>query len=152
MELVIALVVGLAAMLINVTLQSLAAAFSVRVVAHLLRKGYITWRTGNNLLVIHFITCISVLAALAQMAIWSWVFLACGEFEDFGTAFHQSMMNYTTLGFGDVTLSRPWQVLGPLEAANGILMFGLSTAILFAVMSRMLQMRIKEDDREEWRL
>ena len=34
-------------------------------------------------------------------------------------------MNYTTLGYGDVTPLEHWQLLGPMTAMNGVLMFGL---------------------------
>jgi hypothetical protein len=34
-----------------------------------------------------------------------------------------------------------WRLLGPLEAANGALMFGVSTAIIFAVMQRLIEAR-----------
>src|SRR4051794_8916513 len=125
MELVLALAVGLATLLVNVTIQSAAAALSVRVVVRLIRHGLVASRLGNNLIIVHAITSINVVACLVQMALWAAVFLAIGEFADFPGSYHHSMMNYTTLGYGEVKLSQPWQVLGPLEAANGILMFGL---------------------------
>jgi hypothetical protein len=51
-------------------------------------------------------------------------------------------MNYTSLGYGDVVMSNSWKLLGPLETANGMLMFGVSTAIIFAVMQRLFQTRL----------
>jgi hypothetical protein len=36
-------------------------------------------------------------------------------------------------GNGDLILTPPWRVLGPLEAANGMFMFGVTTALVFAV-------------------
>ena len=50
-------------------------------------------------------------------------------------------MNYTTLGYGDVVMTPSWRLLGPLEAADGMLMFGVSTAVIFAVIQRLLLMR-----------
>ena len=65
----------------------------------------------------------------------------CGEFPEFGTAYYHSAVNYTTLGYGDVIMTPSWRLLGPLEAANGALMFGVSTAIIFAVMQRLIEAR-----------
>jgi len=50
-------------------------------------------------------------------------------------------MNYTSLGYGDVVMSASWKLLGPLEAADGLLMFGISTAMIFAVIQRLVQPR-----------
>ena len=45
------------------------------------------------------------------------------------------------IGYGDINLSDRWRLLGPLEAINGLLLFGLSTAVMFAVMSRLITIR-----------
>jgi hypothetical protein len=68
---------------------------------------------------------------------WAVAFLLCGEFADGETAYYHSAVNFTTLGYGDVVMSRHWRLLGPLEAANGSLMLGLSGAMLFTVLSRL---------------
>ncbi len=68
------------------------------------------------------------------MVFWAW-----GEFHDYATAFYHSAVNYTTLGYGDIVMSKPWRLLGPLEAANGVLMGGLAAAVLFAVLSHLMQ-------------
>jgi hypothetical protein len=52
-------------------------------------------------------------------------------------------VNFTTLGYGDLVMSGTWRLLGPLEAANGVLMFGLTASGLFAVTHRLIQMRLK---------
>jgi len=47
-----------------------------------------------------------------------------------------AFVNYTTLGYGDVTPLPKWQLLGPMTAMNGVLLFGWSTAVLFEVLRR----------------
>ena len=49
-----------------------------------------------------------------------------------------AFVNYTTLGYGDVVPVERWQLLGPIAAMNGILMFGWSTAVIFEVLRRTL--------------
>ena len=46
---------------------------------------------------------------------------------------------YTTLGYGDVLSVKAWQMLGPITAMNGVLMFGWSTAVIFEVLRRSLE-------------
>ena len=66
----------------------------------------------------------------AQMAIWALLFVLLGEFRDFATALYFSGVTFATLGYGDVVLSERWRLLSAVEAANGILMFGVSTAAM----------------------
>jgi hypothetical protein len=47
-----------------------------------------------------------------------------------------AFVNYTTLGYGDVTPVRDWQLLGPMTAMNGVLLFGWSTAVIFEVLRK----------------
>jgi hypothetical protein len=66
------------------------------------------------------------------MVIWAVLFRLLGEFDDFATAMYHSDVNFATLGYGDIVMSERWRMLGPLEAANGILMFGVSTSVMTA--------------------
>jgi hypothetical protein len=84
------------------------------------------------------------LTHLLEIAFWGLLFMTCGEFSDFGTAFYHSAMNYTSLGYGDLIMSASWRLLGPLETANGMLLFGVSTAMVFAVMLWLIQARFTD--------
>ena len=88
--------------------------------------------------VMAIVTLITAAAHLNQIALWAVAYLVCGLFSDFETAFYYSAQNYTALGYGDVVLSERWRLLGPLEAVGGLLAFGLSTAVLFAILSRLV--------------
>ena len=75
---------------------------------------------------------------LLQITLWGEIFFACGEFKEFATSFYHSVVNFTTLGYGDLVMSEKRRLLGALEAANGVLMFGLTTSILFVVLSELV--------------
>ncbi len=83
-------------------------------------------------------------AHLVEIGVWVLLFMICGEFLEFATAFDHSAVDYTTLGYGNVVMSPSWRLLGPLEAANGMPMFGVSTAMLFAVILRLLHARLSD--------
>lgn len=76
-----------------------------------------------------------------QMSIWAALFLLLGEFSDYQTALYHSAVNFVTLGYGDLVMSPRWRLLGPIEGANGILMFGLSTALMTATSIDLLKHR-----------
>jgi len=79
------------------------------------------------------------LGHMVQIASWAVPFRIFGQFDDFRTAFYHSAVNYTALGYGDIVMDKHWRVLGALEAADGMLMFGVSTATFFAIMSTMMR-------------
>jgi voltage-gated potassium channel len=74
-----------------------------------------------------------------EIWIWAVLYMLLGEFEELARALYFSTTVFTTLGFGDVVLTPRWQLLSSMEAANGIILFGLSTALLFAIFTRLLQ-------------
>jgi hypothetical protein len=138
-----ALLLGTALLIACVILNSLAVAGIIRVVAVMLRRGYaetVFWKNATVVLVTALITTV---AHLFLMALWALVFLQFGEFKSFGQAFYHSAVNYTTLGYGDIVMSAPWRLLGPLEALTGVLMLGISTALMFAVITRLVERRLK---------
>lgn len=73
-----------------------------------------------------------VLGNMAQVVLWALLFRLVGEFDRLGEAIYHSAVNFATLGYGDVVMSDRHKLLGPLEAINGALMIGVSTAALLA--------------------
>ncbi len=80
-----------------------------------------------------------VLLHLAEISIWGVFYLWRGCLPNAEAAFYFSGSTYTTLGYGDVVLARPWRLLGPLESLMGVLMCGLSTGFFFLILSRIHQ-------------
>ncbi|MGD0075038.1 MAG: ion channel [Candidatus Binataceae bacterium] len=89
-------------------------------------------------------TLLALAGHLVEMGLWAVAFDLCGEFSDFAAALYHSAGNYTTLGDSSVVISARWRLLGPLEAANGMLMFGISTAMIFAIVQRLIQTRFRD--------
>ena len=85
---------------------------------------------GTSLMVVGGVMFILVMGNLAQVGVWALLFSAVGEFEQFNEAFYHSAVNFATLGYGDFVMSGDHKLLGPLEAINGVLMIGVSTAAL----------------------
>jgi hypothetical protein len=81
---------------------------------------------------------------LLQIALWATLFHYHGEFESFRVAFYHSVVNFTTLGYGDLVMSEGNRLLGALEALNGVLMIGITTGFLFTVLSSLMQRAWKQ--------
>ena len=87
----------------------------------------------SGMRVIGSIMLILVIGNIAQIGIWASLFMFLGEFTNFSAAFYHSAVNFSTLGYGDIVMSDQHRLLGPLEAVNGVLMIGVSTAALMAI-------------------
>jgi len=87
---------------------------------------------------------VSLAAHVVAIGLWGLVFTLCGEFSQLAIAVYHSGMNYSTLGDSEKVMSPSWKLLAPLEGANGMLMFGVSTAMLFAIIQRLIQTRLSD--------
>src|ERR1700709_1371107 len=83
---------------------------------------------------------VSVLMAahIAEVMLWSFAYATVGVAAAGTDLIYFAFVNYTTLGYGDVTPLQRWNLLGPMTAMNGVLLFGWSTAVIFAVLQKAL--------------
>jgi hypothetical protein len=76
------------------------------------------------------------LGHFAQIGLWAAFLVLLGALQSYGDAFYFSLVTFATLGYGDIVLAPDYRILGALGAACGSLMFGWSTALIFAAISR----------------
>jgi voltage-gated potassium channel len=91
-------------------------------------------RTAGMLLLLHFI----------EMITWAVLFFSLpenGGLKNLHEAIYFSIVTFTSLGYGDLTLNEQWHLLSGMEAMVGITVFGLTTAMLFAVIQRVWQLK-----------
>jgi hypothetical protein len=86
----------------------------------------------RNIRVLIGVMTILVIGVLVQVGTWAVLFILLGEFSEYEVAFYHSAVNFSTLGYGDLVMSEEHRLLGPLQAINGVLMIGVSTAIVMA--------------------
>jgi hypothetical protein len=135
---VLILATGIAMLLGSLLSYAVAMALILHVAAALVRRGYRGRSFWWNVAVMIIVTLIMAAAHVTQIVLWALALLLCGQVSGFERAFYCSAQNYTTLSYVDVLPPERWRLLGPLEAMNGLLFFGLSTAVLFAVMSHLI--------------
>jgi Ion channel len=135
------LVLGTSAVLCTILIHSLAMGATVNFFRRERRLGRAGVAFRIDLAIMVLTISIAFAAHLIEIALWAALLVLCGEFQDFATAYYHSAVNYTTLGYGDLIMSPAWKLLGPIEAADGALMFGVSTAMIFAVATRLILTR-----------
>ena len=85
--------------------------------------------TGVFLLALHIIEVIAWAVTYRNLP-------GLDELKTFEEATYFSLVTFTTLGYGEITLGPQWRLLSGIEAMNGILIAGWSTALLFVVVQR----------------
>lgn len=75
-------------------------------------------------------------AAVLEALVWAVAYLALGAIKGLEQALYFSMVTFTTLGYGEIVLDERWRLLASFEAANGIILFGWSTAVVMAAVHR----------------
>ena len=138
------LAVSMGATFCTVVIHAMVLITIVHFVLRELRLGYAGVRFWRDVAIAAATTLLALVAHLIEIAGWAVVFALCGEFPNFAAAFYHSAVNYTSLGYGDVVMSGSWKLLGPLETADGMLMFGVSTAMIFGVIQRLFQSRVHD--------
>jgi hypothetical protein len=80
-----------------------------------------------------------MIAHLAEVLVWSLIYAIVSAAPAGADLLYFAFVNYTTLGYGDVTPVERWHLLGPMTAMNGVLLFGWSTAVIFEVLRMTLR-------------
>jgi hypothetical protein len=119
----------------NIAIHALVMALVVRAAQATSRK----WLAQSSLQLagIMIATVLILMAAhTSEVMVWALAYrIVNATSADTGFVYF-AFVNYTTLGYGDVVPLPNWQLLGPITAMNGILLFGWSTAVIFEVLRR----------------
>ena len=128
--------VGLLAMLACLAMQVAASVIGANYFGRTSRAplGPKPWRW--IILQFSVLMLVLMIGSLVQIILWAALYQAFGAFDGFETALYFSGVTFTSLGYGDVTLSGRIRMLAPLQAATGLMMFGITTALLIAAFQR----------------
>lgn len=127
--------VGAAVSACNITIHALVMATVIQVARFTSKKT--TSRRLVRLIAVMIATVSVLMAAHAfEVIVWSLAYAIVDAAPADADLLYFAFVNYTTLGYGDVTPVERWRLLGPLAAMNGVLLFGWSTAVIFEVLRR----------------
>lgn len=129
------LLVGAGVSICNIIVHALVMTAVVRV-AH--RVAARKTARPTALLISVMVATVTVLMAahVSEVAVWALAYAIVDAAPKGADLLYFAFVNYTTLGYGDVTPVAPWRLLGPMTAMNGVLLFGWSTAVIFEVLRR----------------
>ena len=140
------LAVGSAVSAINILLHAV-----VTVIAILIARRAARHSTSHPLLYLPGVMIATSLVLMAahtlEVFVWSLAYAIVNAAPDDANLVYFAFVNYTTLGYGDVTPLAKWRLLGPMTALNGVLMIGWSTALIFEVLIRAIGRYTSPPDR-----
>ena len=132
------MLIGLLVMIGCLFVQALLVVIAIGI--HGRNQNLMEARTfGGTLAVISSVMVVLMVGNFLQIMIWAIVFMQLGEFTDFATATYHSAVNFATLGYGDIVMSEEHRILGPMQSLNGVLMVGVSTAVVMSALQDALR-------------
>jgi hypothetical protein len=134
------LLVGSAVSVCNIAIHALVMTAVVRVARIVAAQ---TNLLPTLVLIAVMVGTVSVLmvAHMFEVIVWSLAYGIADAAPGDADLLYFAYVNYTTLGYGDVTPAKRWLLLGPMTAMNGVLLFGWSTAVIFEVLRRAMGSR-----------
>jgi hypothetical protein len=140
------LVVGLAATLGTIVIHGYVVHTIVMTLRRDLQRGVLGMWIWLNLTFIIGATLLALAGHLGEIVPWAVALDVSGAVTDISAAIYSSAGSYTTSG-SDIVLPPQWKLLGPFEAVDGMLMFGVSTALIFAVIQRLIHTQFDDADK-----
>ena len=140
------LLVGVATAFCTIIVHAIFLGMVIWIVRRDLQLGRVGVRFLTDTIFVTWVILLALAVHLIEVGMWALSLELCGEFSNFAAAYYHSGVNYTTLGDSAFAMTARWRVLAPLEAGNGMLMFGITTAAIFAVIQRLLQHRFGDPD------
>ena len=87
-----------------------------------------------------------------EVVVWGFTYYllpGITEFQNLEKAIYFSLVTFTTLGYGDITISSTNRILSGFEAMNGILLLGWTTAMMFSVIQFVMKETLKEQNEKK---
>lgn len=126
------LLIGLGTMVVCLAMQAILVGLIVQFFRRQQESREKRVSFARTLTNISLVMLILVTGNFLQVSIWAILFVFLGEFNEISVAVYHSAVNFSTLGYGDIVMSTERRLLGPLQAINGVLMIGVSTAVVMA--------------------
>jgi hypothetical protein len=125
--------VGAAASVCNIAIHAVVMVAVIKV-ARIVDELATSRKTLRLIAVMIATVTVLMIAHLAEVLVWSLIYAIVSAAPAGTDLIYFAFVNYTTLGYGDVTPVERWHLLGPMTAMNGVLLFGWSTAVIFEVL------------------
>ena len=142
------ILIGLSLVAVTIIIHAIGTSSWVNYLINLTREtGFKPFKNWKFFLLIAGTACILMLLHFIEVALWAITYMllpAITELSTFDESMYFSLVTFSSLGYGDITLGPAWRLLSGIEALNGIVLIGWSTALIFTVVERSIQLQLKK--------
>ena len=133
------IITGLAFIVITVAIHAIGSAWWLVYMAHRLAKSNQSSQAMTLFQIVLSTVTVLLILHLIEVMVWAVAYYLLPSeagLNGFYEAAYFSIVTFTTLGYGDITLNAHWRFLSGMEAMVGIAVFGLTTALAFSVIQK----------------
>lgn len=133
------LLIGAALLAVTVLIHAVGTTFWLRFLLRRYASDDGQWLADVWMRALLGFAVVVVMLHTVEIMVWAVAYRALVPLEELASleaAVYFSFVTFTTLGYGDVTLGEETRLLSGIEALNGILLVGWTTAMLFAIVQR----------------
>ena len=141
--------IGTALVAVTVTIHAIGTSAWVEYLGRRFADQSGHWNIRWPLVALMTTAWVAIFLHVVQVVVWALAYLFIvpeGELDTFEVAVYFSFVTFTTLGYGDITLSEGWRLLSGIQALNGILLVGWTSALIFTVVQRIWQQKSSQPD------
>ena len=128
------LLIGCILLIFSIFVHATATRFAMRIAAKKAASRHL--KINSKEIWTSLIVLIMFAASFIEALAWAFTYILLGAIHSLEEALYFSIVTFTTLGYGDITLNESYRLLASIEAADGIIIFGWSTAITMAVVQK----------------
>lgn len=124
------LVIGTLLLGLTIVIHASCTGFALRLMREVRHRTWEFSHLLSGMVTTAGLALLMFFAGIAEATLYAITYVQTQAIPDFESALYFSIVTFTTLGYGDVTLEPGWRILASTEAANGIIMFGWTTALI----------------------
>ncbi|WP_430416643.1 ion channel [Parasphingorhabdus sp.] len=140
------LLVGSALICVTIVIQAIFIGAAIKMLTHFGARLVTGSQIARLIITLTLVVLWMLLALSVAVWIWAGAFIGLGQFADLETSLYFSVVSFTTLGFGDIVIGKEWRLLSGLIAANGLILFSLTTAFLLEFIVRLRSAQTAHED------
>lgn len=132
-------IISLAVIFVTIFIHGLGTVWGVQLLINKGKRPDKANKLHYSLYVVSVSVVFLMILHFLEITIWAFVFMIIPNLKELTTfeeAIYFSLVTFTTVGYGDITLGNFWRIMSGFEAMNGIILFGWSTAVLFSVVQK----------------
>jgi hypothetical protein len=121
---------GLPVIVFTITLHICVLVFIERMLVREMTHG--ERHAGYRISAITVVALFAIILHACEAFVWAFLYVLLKATPDARDAVLYSLSSITAFGHAALYLDKRWQLLGAMEAMNGVILFGLTTAFLFS--------------------